>query len=230
MLHDLLESQVIFLEFFALLLQLLLDVLVSNENSLKVHPLLLNLQPHLDTLRDQVQTPLPVTNPGIEGTSILARSNCLQISQLILKKQLLFISISENPAAIFSALLVFGKIEVLLLPHLLNLVQLLLVLELLHGLIDDLQHLLLVPLQLKGENLVQSHSLHRCLPFTASQFHQFLPVTVSNRWIFQLFDERNGIFECNYLIIELRKHTIAETARRVVVAELSLHSHKQLVE
>ncbi len=54
MLHDLLESEVVLLEFFALLLQLLLDVLVSNENTLKVHPLLLNLQPHLDALRDQV--------------------------------------------------------------------------------------------------------------------------------------------------------------------------------
>ena len=230
MLHDLLESQVVLLEFFALLLQLLLDVLVSNENSLKVHPLLLNLQPHLDALRDQVKTSLPVTDLGIEGTSILARSNCLQIGQLVFKKQLLFISIGENPAAVLSALLVLGQIEVLLLPHLLDLVQLLLVLELLHRLIDDLQHLLLVSLQLKREHLVQGHSLHRCLPFAASQFHQFLPMTVSHRWVLQLLDERNGVFECNYLIVELGKHTVAETAWRVVVAELSLHSHEQLVE
>lgn len=55
MIHYFLEGSIIFLKFFAFLFQLLLNILVSNENSFQILPFLLHLHPYLDTLRNQVE-------------------------------------------------------------------------------------------------------------------------------------------------------------------------------
>lgn len=48
MLHDLFESSVVLLKLLAFFFQLLLNILVSNEYSLKIHPFLLDLKPYLN--------------------------------------------------------------------------------------------------------------------------------------------------------------------------------------
>ena len=72
MFHNLLKSEVIFLKLLAFLLQLLLDVLISDEDALKVHPFLLHLQPYLNALRDKIEAALPVAYLGVECACVLA--------------------------------------------------------------------------------------------------------------------------------------------------------------
>lgn len=55
-------------------------------------------------------------------------------------------------------------------------------------------------------------------------------MAISDRGVFELFDEGDGIFECDDFIVELREYAIAETAWGVVVTELALHGHEELVE
>lgn len=86
MLHDLLEGQIILFELLAFLLQLLLDVLITDEDALQIHPFLLNLQPYFNALRNQVQSTFPISNPSIEGAGIFAGCYCLQVGQLIFQQ------------------------------------------------------------------------------------------------------------------------------------------------
>lgn len=72
MLHDLLKSQVIFLKFLAFLLKLLLDILITNEDTFEVHPFLLYLKPHFNALRDEIESALPVSDLCVEGACVLA--------------------------------------------------------------------------------------------------------------------------------------------------------------
>jgi hypothetical protein len=72
MFHDLLEGYIVLLEFFALLFQLLLDILISDEDALEIHPLLLHLQPYLNALGNQIQTALPVADFGVECSCVFA--------------------------------------------------------------------------------------------------------------------------------------------------------------
>lgn len=92
----------------------------------------------------------------------------MQVGQLVLEEEFFLVGVGEDPASVLVALFVLGEVEVLLLPHLLDLVQFFLVLELLHCLVDYLQHLLLVSLQLQREDLIQSHSFDRGLPLATS--------------------------------------------------------------
>lgn len=72
MLHDLLKGEIILLKLLALLFELLLDILIPNEDTFKIHPLLLHLKPHLNTLRDEVEPALPVSDLGVEGACVFA--------------------------------------------------------------------------------------------------------------------------------------------------------------
>ena len=72
MLHDFLESGVVLLELLALLFELLLDVFVSNEDTLKIHPLLLHLEPDFDAFCNQIQGFCPVVYFTCEGACVLA--------------------------------------------------------------------------------------------------------------------------------------------------------------
>ena len=50
MLHNLLESCIVLLKLLAFFFELLFDILVSNKNSFKIHPFLLNLKPDFNAL------------------------------------------------------------------------------------------------------------------------------------------------------------------------------------
>lgn len=125
---------------------MLLDVLIANENALEIHPFLLHLQPHLNALRNDIEPALLISDLCAECACVLARGHCLQVGQLILEQQLFLVRVGEDPASVLVAFFVLGQVEVLLLPDLLDLVQLFLVFELLHCLVDDLQHFLFVSL------------------------------------------------------------------------------------
>jgi hypothetical protein len=55
-------------------------------------------------------------------------------------------------------------------------------------------------------------------------------MAIGDRGVFQLLDKGDRVLKCDYFLIELREDTITETAWRVVVTELTLHSHEELVE
>jgi hypothetical protein len=86
MFHNLFECSVVLLKFFAFLFELLFDIFITYKNSFKVHPFFLNLQPHLDTLRNQIESALPVANASTKSSCILAGGHGLQVSELVLKQ------------------------------------------------------------------------------------------------------------------------------------------------
>lgn len=79
---------------------------------------------------------------------------------MIFQEEFFLIGIGKDPTSVLVTLFVFGKVEVLLLPYLLDLVQLFFILELLDRFIDDLKHFLLVSFKLQSKHLVQGHGLY----------------------------------------------------------------------
>lgn len=71
MFHDFLESSIVLFELFAFFFKLLLDVLIAYEDTLEIHPLLLDLKPHFNALRNEVKGSFPIPNFTREGTCVL---------------------------------------------------------------------------------------------------------------------------------------------------------------
>ena len=137
-------------------------------------------QPHINALCNQVQTLLPASNTVCECSDILATRDGLQICQLVLQQQFFLIGTGEYPTSIIIAFLVFGKVEILLLPDLINFVELLLVLVFLVGLVADFTNLLREIVKLQCEDLLKGHGFGGYFDLLARFFDELLPVPIGN--------------------------------------------------
>lgn len=153
MIHNFLKGSIVLFEFFALLFQLLLNVLIPDENSFQILPFFLYLHPYFNAFRNQVQGSFPVSNSRRKSASILTGCDCLQIGELVVEQQFFLIYVGQNPSPVVITLFILRQIEVLLFPNLVNFVQLFFILKFLDCFIYNLFNFFLVALKLHFKHL-----------------------------------------------------------------------------
>jgi hypothetical protein len=178
------------IEALGLLGQLQPDVLGPNKDGLEVHPLGLDLRPHLDHLGDVRHLALPLLRELEEGRDEARRHHRGQVHHLILERLDELLVGLEHKAALLVALEVLDDLKALDAPSVGNLVDAALDRELLARAAGDLEDLLLEALELHVEELLQRERLWVHVKLHLGDHHEALPVARAERVVLQVGDER----------------------------------------
>mmetsp|Transcript_13831 Transcript_13831/g.40655 ORF Transcript_13831/g.40655 Transcript_13831/m.40655 type:complete len:227 (+) Transcript_13831:1118-1798(+) len=197
---------------FGCLGQLQPDVFRTDEDGLEVHPLGLNLDPHLDHLSDSAHRLLPSRRVLDKGRDKLGCHHRGEVHRLVLENLCNLVCRAEHQPALLAALEVFDHREFHRPPRLGNLVDPALDVELLDGAQHDFANLGLKALEAHLEEHADGQLARVELDGHACLLHQPLPVPRPQGLILERGNERKRLAEAAHSLLHL-----AERAQRLDV-------------
>lgn len=121
---------------------------------------------------------------------------------------------------------IFGKVEILLFPNLLNFVKFFFVFELLDGFIYNLSNNFFILLEIECKNLIEGHCFDRNFKRVSSLFHEFFPMPISDWTVLKLNNKWDGILESQNFFIKL----IVNNVSSIFLRKLSFKSVEQFIK